>query len=73
MKLTGIAEELQCKTQTPQHETCVLTAWCWTTEPVRQYNASAANSEEAVGYKHGALLAKVPILCDVLRAHHQNA
>ena len=39
--------------------------------PVGEHHCSATHSKQAVGDEHGALIAKVPILCDVLSAQHQ--
>mmetsp|Transcript_11281 Transcript_11281/g.33912 ORF Transcript_11281/g.33912 Transcript_11281/m.33912 type:complete len:200 (-) Transcript_11281:545-1144(-) len=39
---------------------------------VGEHHGSASDAEEAVGDEHGALLAKIPVLSDVLRAHHQR-
>ena len=39
--------------------------------PVGEHHGSAAHPEQAVGDEHGALIAKVPVLCDVLSAQHQ--
>ncbi len=40
--------------------------------PVAQQYGSTTHSEQAVGNQHGPLITKVPILCDVLSAHHQT-
>ena len=39
--------------------------------PIGQHHCSTANSEQAIGDKHGALIPKVPVLRDVLCTHHQ--
>ena len=41
--------------------------------PVGEHESGAAHAEEAVGYEHGLAVAKVPVLRDVLRRHHQRA
>ncbi len=41
--------------------------------PVGQQARGAAHAEEAVGDEHGALVAKVPVLRDVLGGDHQRA
>ena len=38
---------------------------------VAEQHGGAARAEEAVGNEHAALVAEVPVLRDVLRAHHQ--
>jgi len=47
---------------------CCLTAEC---SLVGQKQGRSAHPEQAVGDEHGALIAKVPVLSDVLSAHHK--
>ena len=39
--------------------------------PIGEHQRGAAHAEQAVGYEHGLVVAKVPVLRDVLRRHHQ--
>ena len=37
--------------------------------PVGEQAGGATDAEQAVGDEHGALVAKVPVLCDVFSGH----
>ena len=39
--------------------------------PVGEHHRSTAYPKQAVGDEHGALIAEIPVLCDVLSAQHQ--
>ena len=39
---------------------------------VRQKQGSTTNSKQAIWDEHGTLIAKVPVLCDVLCTHNQS-
>ena len=40
--------------------------------PVGEQAGGATDAEQAVGDEHGALVAKVPVLCDVLSGHNDR-
>ena len=40
--------------------------------PVGEEGTSATQAEEAVAHQHGAVIAHIPVLCDILVVHNQR-